>query len=382
MKKDNRKKRYLFFNMSEYREWEDGVPNRNRHVLFEIAKKSHVFAVDFMPFTLRRALKIWLTNILRPRGEVVARSLFDVLVKKENDVYVYSSVKSALSEKWFNDGLKKALKRIAFQPDVVWSYFPYFISYFDDFPRSQKVFDAVDDWSEHENFISNKAYLKKQYADISKKADVIFTVSDKQDEQFNVDSIWIPNGVDFNHFQDTDCRSGVRDYIEDLAGPIVGYVGIIQKRIDFKLVAQLARKFSEAQFVFVGPVWPDAEIDTVNDLENVHFPGKVSYEALPGVLSTFNVGIIPHKVNAFTASMNPLKLYEYLSVGIPVVTTPVAGIETFDKNVYTAASAEFGKKLEIAFSEASERLALERKKEAQKHSWQERVQTMISYIEK
>lgn len=367
--------------MSEYREWEGGVPNRNRHVLFEIAKKNMVFAVDFMPFTYKRALKIWLTSILRPNGEVVVRSLFDVLVKKEKGVYVYSSVKSVVSEKWFNGGLKKALERIAFEPDVVWSYFPYFISYFDEFSNAQKVFDAVDDWSEHENFASRKGYLKKQYTDISKKADVIFTVSDKQDSQFEADSIWVPNGVDFNHFQETDCRSGVRDYIEDLAGPIVGYVGIIQKRIDFDLVAQLARKNSQAQFVFVGPVWSDAEVGAVKDLENVHFPGKVSYEALPGVLSTFDVGIIPHEVNAFTASMNPLKLYEYLSVGIPVVATPVAGIEKFDKNVYTAASAEFGKKLEKALAEASEDLSMDRKKEAQKHSWQERVQAMLSHIE-
>lgn len=380
----------LFFNMSEYSEWVTrGIPNRNRHVVFGVEKDEaveRVVLVDFMPFTLKRAARLWLRNIFRKnKGRVVYSTFFDSMVEVSEDVYVFSSIRSVLGEKSFYSALDAALKKIDFTADVLWSYFPYFVGYLDYFSSVKRVvFDAVDDWSEHENFKSVKSVLKENYAKIESRADIIFTVAEDLKNLFSKHSNvhWIPNGVDFEHFNTSKGSvPAILSKIEALPGAVVGYVGVIQNRIDFDLVAKIAQLHPSESFVFVGPVWPDAEIEKVKGLSNVHFFGAVSYSVLPLVISSFNVGIIPHKINAFTASMNPLKLYEYLAVGIPVVTTKIAGLDVFKDVVFTADFDTFSPLLIKALSEVNNyTLRKQRKDSAHRQSWDARVGDMMRFI--
>lgn len=380
----------LFFNMIEYRKWiEGGIPNRNRHVFFNAEKRKdvdRVVAVDFLPFTYKRALHTWKNAILQKnKGRVVYQTAFDVMVEVSEKRYVFTSVRSVRSEDDVYVHLKKALQFIGFKPDILWSYYPYFVGYFDAFSDVPvKVFDAVDDWTKHENFKKDIKRLTLNYQKITAQATHIFTVSEGLLQLFkgHDNAHWIPNGVDSEHFKTARlCRSIVLDEINALERPIMGYVGIMQSRVDFNLVARVAKKYPQYSFVFVGPVWPDADISPVSGLQNVRFVGKVSYAVLPHVIRAFDIGIIPHKVNAFTASMNPLKLYEYLSVGLPVVTTPVAGLEAFKNDVFIADADTFADAISKAIKTAKDLHARKRREEAvDGHTWKARLDEMFSKI--
>ncbi|MBV1735326.1 MAG: glycosyltransferase [Candidatus Desulforudis sp.] len=101
-----------------------------------------------------------------------------------------------------------------------------------------------------------------------------------------------------------------------LPKPIVGYIGAIRDWIDWRLVAFSATKYPNMSFVFVGSGRAPSKMPP-----NVHFLGRVDYGCIPSVLRKFDIGIIPFKVDSCTLSVDPVKLYEYCAVGIPVVST-------------------------------------------------------------
>lgn len=98
------------------------------------------------------------------------------------------------------------------------------------------------------------------------------------------------------------------------------------------------KKFADVNFVFLGPVYSQKE--RVKKLQqkykNISFKGDIHYKMLPEEMQCFDIAIIPHKVDEFTNSMNPLKLYEYLAAGKPVVTTGVAGTKAISTYVRSA----------------------------------------------
>ena len=131
----------------------------------------------------------------------------------------------------------------------------------------------------------------------------------------------LPHGVDVAHFAKardaaTVPWSGVRR-----GRPVLGYLGLVDARLDVPLLAAVARARPEWDLVFVGPtdVAPDPRLTG----SNVRFVPAVPYARLPEVLAAFDVALLPYERNELTRSINPLKLREYLASGVPVVATPL-----------------------------------------------------------
>jgi glycosyltransferase involved in cell wall biosynthesis len=123
---------------------------------------------------------------------------------------------------------------------------------------------------------------------------------------------------------------------------MVGYVGQIADKLDFELVEALARARPRWSFVFVGDVWETRRVQAraLDALPNVHFLGRRAYHELPGYLRAFDVCAMPHRCTPLTRSMDPIKLYDYLATGKPIVSTPVAGIERFRDVIYVGDTAQ------------------------------------------
>lgn len=211
-------------------------------------------------------------------------------------------------------------------------------------PHSLFVFDAIDNWLHHPQMAGCSQIVEKNYDLVKKQADVIFTVSKSLQDFFapHPHVYWVANGVDANDF--APARAGCKN-----ARPCIGYVGKIQDRVDRTLVEACLQKMPEADFVFAGPIyaskkeWKALE----NKYPNLHLTGDIHYNKLPQAMARMDIAIIPHTVDAFTNSMNPLKLYEYLAAGKPVLTTPVAGSAQISPYVYTADTPEdFADKLQ------------------------------------
>jgi glycosyltransferase involved in cell wall biosynthesis len=126
--------------------------------------------------------------------------------------------------------------------------------------------------------------------------------------------------------------------------------------------------------VFVGPNHlPGDVVGQLTARGNVYFTGAVPYLKIPEYMRAFDVCVVPHRMSAFTESLNPIKLFEYLAAGKPIVATDVAGFRDFPELVRIARTAdEFFDQMLLALQEGDSKLQA-RRDEAAKHSWKLRV---------
>jgi len=119
-------------------------------------------------------------------------------------------------------------------------------------------------------------------------------------------------------------------------GKTIGFVGNLEQKIDISLVAKIAERFHDCQIVLLGSTHANPQVLQLKHFPNVRLPGVVPYEQIGAWLSRFDVGIIPHLDLDMTQSMNPLKLYVYLSWRVPVVSTEIYNIDKSSQFVRVA----------------------------------------------
>ena len=134
--------------------------------------------------------------------------------------------------------------------------------------------------------------------------------------------------------------------------------------------------------MLVGPSHLSAEAtEHLKRRGNVFFTGPVPYREIPSYMQGFDVCITPHRMTPFTESLNPIKLWEYLAAGKPIVSTDVAGFRDYPQHVRIARDADgFVTALQEALLEDPQN-SLARRADAAKHSWHSRVEEIEAVIE-
>lgn len=128
----------------------------------------------------------------------------------------------------------------------------------------------------------------------------------------------IPNGVESSLL---DAPFAPDPDIIRLPGPIIGFVGYVGEWVDVARIATIARAFPEGSVVVVGP--QGADVSMLRALPNVHLVGIQSHARLSAIIDAFDVGIIPFHMTELTEAVHPLKVYDYLGRGKPVVASPL-----------------------------------------------------------
>jgi glycosyltransferase involved in cell wall biosynthesis len=178
-----------------------------------------------------------------------------------------------------------------------------------------------------------------------KAARVVFTQSEGAQEAlsaWNPKTALIPNGVDFELFQ--RARDAALAFPNDLftvKNPILGHVGRLGEHLELGFVEQAARTHPEWSFVFIGEC-PDAEgTRRLRALSNVHMLGVKPQKQLPMYLCRFDVCVSLYRGSQAALDISPMKLYEYLAAGKPIVSTPQPA-QTLDYSdvIYIAGTAE------------------------------------------
>jgi glycosyltransferase involved in cell wall biosynthesis len=134
------------------------------------------------------------------------------------------------------------------------------------------------------------------------------------------DTVYVPNGVDRDHFATAAPREQAAD-LARLPRPVIGYYGALAEWFDYDLLRRAAVARPRYQFVLIGPATQPDELDGLLRLPNVRHLGEKSYEELPGYVSAFDVGILTFRQYEVTRCVRPLKVLEYLAAGKPVVST-------------------------------------------------------------
>lgn len=186
-------------------------------------------------------------------------------------------------------------------------------------------------------------------------------------------SLLLRNAVNPQHF--AGCERPVLD------GPVIGYVGALDRWFDVAAVQRSAEEHPDWHFMLIGRV-EEPRIYSLRRLSNVELRGEVPYAQLAAHVNAFTVGIIPFLKTDLTAATNPIKLYEYFSLGIPVVSTDLPEVARYSDLVYVAQTETFSARLEQAVAEQDPAVRRRRLAIAQQESWQARANTLLARLEK
>lgn len=160
-------------------------------------------------------------------------------------------------------------------------------------------------------------------------------------------------GVDVEHFGKARLAgTRVPATIASLPRPVLGYVGVIDERLDYDLIEQLATRFPQASIVMAGPL-AKVERSLLPVQSNIHWLGQRAYDELPALVKGFDVCLMPFALNEATRFINPTKTLEYMAAGKPVVSTAIADVVRNFTPVVTVAMTQ------DEFVQAAERAWLE-----------------------
>jgi glycosyltransferase involved in cell wall biosynthesis len=187
---------------------------------------------------------------------------------------------------------------------------------------------------------------------------------------------YVPNGADVEHFERALSMRAPRDGRR----PVLCYMGALESWFATKLVDGVARLLPDWTVLLIGPVGLKPDRRAELGAPNIRFTGRVSYESLPGMLAAVDVCMIPFSLNDLVLATSPIKLYEYLAAGLPVVSTSMPEVVPFVENgVVECAdtSREFARRAkELAALHRVER----RREVARNHSWESRIFEALSEI--
>jgi len=191
----------------------------------------------------------------------------------------------------------------------------------------------------------------------------------------------VPNAADYVHFAAVTTQSF--ECPEDLVGirkPLLGYFGEMAHWFDFNLIYDIALRHPEWTFALIGAVHVAVDKKLLG-LPNVRFLGRKDYAKLPAYLSQFEVCLLPFKINALTSAVNPVKLYEYLAAGKPVVSTPLKEVLRYQKVVEIADRTKFADAIELALVTSRDpQRVFERQQVAQQNTWDVRIEEIIRIL--
>lgn len=210
-----------------------------------------------------------------------------------------------------------------FEHPLLWFYDPMAVMPFaGQLGERAIVYDCMDELSQ---FKGAPPELIARERILLKKADVVFCGGQKMRQKrlpLNPNTHFFGTGVDIAHFgQALSAELPVAPEIAKLGdGPVLGYFGVIDERIDYPLLAKLADARADWNIVMVGPT---AKVDPADfpRRPNLHFIGGRPYAALPTLTKGFSVAMMPFALNAATEYINPTKALEYMAAGRPVVST-------------------------------------------------------------
>ncbi|WP_380788507.1 UDP-galactopyranose mutase [Sphingomonas sp. R86521] len=208
---------------------------------------------------------------------------------------------------------------------LLWFYTPAMADFAAPVDAALVVYDCMDELSA---FRFADPALIEQEARLLARADLVFTggyslYEAKRGRHPDVHAF--PSAVDVDHFAQARANVAEPEDQRGIAGPKLGFFGVIDERIDLALVDAVAAARPDWSLVMIGPV---VKIDPA-DLPrraNIHWLGARSYAELPAYLSGWDVALMPFAINAATRFISPTKTPEYLAGGLPVVSTPIVDV--------------------------------------------------------
>ncbi len=317
------------------KDWHED-PTSNHHVLRELAKSRRVLWLNSVGTrTPKLSSGRDLGKIRRKLGEF-ARGPVNV----ENDLWVFSPLSIPLHHRpevrRANRAILRATlgvlrRRLGLDDFHLWTFLPNVGDYVGSLGESLSVYYCVDEWSMF-SYLDRDETVAAERALLA-KVDCVFAINTELAEAKRVQNAathLAPHGVDHALFaRALDDSTVVPADIAALPRPVLGFYGTLRDWVDLDLVAHVARARPSWSIALLGQQLDD--VSAVAGLPNVHLLGRKPHHELPAYCRAMDVGLIPYRIDERMKFVNPIKLREYLSAGLPVVSTAVPEVRRYER---------------------------------------------------
>lgn len=368
-----------------------GLPTNRQQLPKRLA--SHTKVLYSSPFSLSQALL----------GKISFRRFSLAVHELEPNLYLMRNLQLLplvraqiwpfhILDRWLTTRqIKQHAAALGFQRPILWFYYPpsyrHLIGQFDEVLT---CYHCTDDHAGHAAAFGLDAQATAADEErLVAAVDVVFTTSRplyERHRRHNPNTYLLPNVADVSAFLPVAAGQVTpAAELSSLRRPIAGFVGAVDAyKINLQLIEAIARLLPHWTFVLVGPVGSGdgTRLADLPHLPNVVYLGARPYAQLPHYLAGFDVCIIPYVLNAYTAGVFPLKFWEYMAAGKPVVTTPLPGISDYFNEVEVANTpAEFAAALERALPTAGDVTAVEHRIAlASGQSWEARAAEIVQIL--
>lgn len=361
--------------------YEEVMKQRPHHMADYLATKGH--KVLYIGYDAKRT--------------VLKKEEFKNLFTIKEETEYYSEVKANLFtlpfiervEKGNKVGMDEVLSKIELfygsENTIFYAGHPVWMKYLGKLSEHTKIiYDCMDDW---EQFVLDLGFGEKHYIYDERKlagvSNIVITSAKKlycRMYYYSNNIYYMPNGV---KSQDYLSSQYIPEDLKKMEGPIVFFMGTITGWVDLKLIDYIAEKRKEYCFVYVGDI-VEVKKGEVPRRDNIFYLGKKKYLELVNYLKQSRVAIIPFKENRLTASVSPLKFYEYISAGVPVVSTMLPDLLGISGASIASNSSDFLKAIDyyVKMSEADyKELQSELFKASAQFEWGNMMENLLLYME-
>ena len=329
---------YLYF----YRTSEQFDP----HVKTVEKLKDRLYLVNMANFALQNAM----FDLLKEYKGHKFLSLYST------DVYLDEQY---IKEKYTDNGFKIIYEYIDELSDEISGHLPDFV------------------YDRHKNIIEDKSNIAVGSAD--KLIEEIEEIRGKENVAM------ITNGVQYDHWQyrSDEVPEKLKDIVSK-GNPIIGYFGALAKWFDYELLKKVAKERPNYEIVLIGFLYDNSFKDSkIDELENVHYLGIVDYKELNQYSQYFTISTIPFLLNDITESTSPVKLFEYMAMGHPIVTTDMRECRKYKSVLIGKSHEDFIEKLDFALTlDKNDEYYNYLKEEALANTWKEKAAILDRLIDK
>jgi len=384
-------------------QWDNDTWTNKQHIMSRLAERHRVIHIDFgyRRFSLHRKylksltgggaeyLKALQSGII-PRGDGLWTG-HSARPTKVHRLPLENSLRDIFEFRTKVSIGRRFARRMKDDRPVWWVYHPGFGGHLDRMkPRGLLVYDCVDDYSAFPELKAHAPWLMEREERLCREADLVFTTSRSLYEtkrHLNSETHLVHNVGDAEHFSRVmDPGLPVSAETGNLEGPVIGFVGAVS---DYKLnldwLCHAAAGRPRWQFVLIGPVGladPGTDVSRLASMDNVHMLGRRDYSELPALLKGVDVTVIPYRMGSATDGVFPIKFFEFMATGKPVVISRLPALKEFYDSVLVARDAEeFVEKCEEALQmgDRGQKVRLEL---AEANSWSSRISIMMEHIER
>lgn len=241
----------------------------------------------------------------------------------------------------------------------------------------QVIYDCMDEWN---NFpLIERAILDAEQM-LVQECDLLVVTSQRLYDTWgkaNRPMVLARNATDYEFYSQ---RYRPNQVLTEIDHPVVGYYGAIAEWFDVELMTYIARNRPDYTFVLLGGVF-DVDVSELKSLPNVRMLGQQPYELMPNYLYHFDACLIPFKINPITEATDPVKVYEYLCGGKPVVSVALPELFHYRELLYIADGREdFLAKLDQAVVENDISMITRRIEYARQNDWSQRYGTVVAAL--